>query len=335
MAERVTVLELMGQASASTPATGAAAEQQSTVDSRQSAGSGPPPLSYAPPGEDLEARVERLQAELEEVADPRARAVAEELLSAVLELHGEGLERMLELVGEDAAQALADDPMVGGLLLIHGLYPVPLEERVLEALDGVRPYMESHGGNVEFLGIEEGVAKLRLEGSCRGCAASAATLELAIERALMEAAPDLLGMDVEGADEPATHGPPDIGGTPLPLASNGAATAASVPELAGWLEVDGVAGLHEGQLTTVTTDSVALIVANVNGTLLAYRDACASCGSALTGAALDGSVLACPSCSTRYDLPRAGKGVDDGGLQLAPVPLLRDGAERVRVALPA
>ena len=327
----VTVLDLMAQASASTPATGAAAHEGAPGPA------GVQPLSYAPPGEDLEARVERLQAELEEVADPRARAVAEELLGAVLELHGEGLERALEVVGEDVAKELAGDPTVGRLLLIHGLYPVPLEERVLEALDGVRPYMESHGGNVELLGIEEGVARLRLEGSCRGCAASSATLELAIERALMETAPDLLGLDVEGADDEPTHGPPDIGGTPLPLASTGAAGAngASVPDLAGWLDIDGVAGLPEGQLTTVATETAPVLVANVNGTLLAYRDACAACDSALTGGALDGSVLACPSCSARFDLPRAGKGVDDGALQLAPIPLLRDGAERVRVALPA
>ena len=67
-----------------------------------------------------------------------------------------------------------------------------------EALDSVRPYMESHGGNVELLGIEDGVARLRLEGSCDGCPASASTMELAIEQALQEAAPDLEGIDVEG-----------------------------------------------------------------------------------------------------------------------------------------
>ncbi len=77
--------------------------------------------------------------------------------------------------------------------------------------------MESHGGDVELLGVEDGVARLRLAGSCHGCAASSSTLELAIKKALMETAPDLLDMDVEGEDEPADHGPP-IRGTPLPMA---------------------------------------------------------------------------------------------------------------------
>lgn len=314
-AERVTVLDLMAQASASVPE--------------------PLPREIRRRDESLEELIERLTAELEKFVDPRERAVAEELVGAVLQVHGEGLARMLELVGEEKARELADDPDVASVLLIHDLYPVPLEERVTEALDSVRPYMESHGGNVEMLGIEEGVVRLRLEGSCSGCAASSATLELAIKQALMDAAPDLLGMDVEGVEMDATNSasmpnsstaPPPISGTPLPLAPQ-------VPELSGWTELDGVAGLDEGDTTVTTVGEVEVMVANVNGTLLAYRDACASCGAAIAAGVLGGGVLGCPSCSSRFDLPRAGKGVDDPALQLAPIPLLRDGATRVRIAL--
>lgn len=253
-------------------------------------------------------------------------------MGAMLELHGEGLSRALELVGEEAAARLAKDELVGSLLLIHGLYPVSLEERVAAALDEVRPYMESHGGGVEVLSLEEGVLRLRLEGSCDGCAASSATLELAIKKALMEAAPDLLELEVEGAVEPASVDK-EISGTPLPLINEGAPTA--VPPVSGWLGVDGVADLPDGGQAAVNAGGVDLLVANVNGTLLAYRDECAGCGSALGGGSLDGGVLACPSCSARFDLPRAGRGVDDGNLQLGPVPLLREGATQVRVALTA
>src|SRR5581483_11389949 len=137
------------------------------------------------------------------------------LLGDMLDLHGEGLARILEALA--AAPALRDglvsDPVVASMLLVHGLHPVPLEERVGAALDRVRPYLASHGGNVELLGLEDGVAHLLLKGSCHGCAASASTLELAIERALEEEAPDLLGLEVEGAV--------DRGGDPsgpLPLA---------------------------------------------------------------------------------------------------------------------
>jgi Fe-S cluster biogenesis protein NfuA/nitrite reductase/ring-hydroxylating ferredoxin subunit len=310
MEKQVSVLDLMGQASASTPGPEP----------------GPPPRG----GEDLMERVERLTSELEGVTDAFARGIAEQLVAAVLELHGEGLERILELVGEDSARALADDGVVASLMLVHDLYPVPLEQRVIEALDSVRPYMESHGGNVELLGLEGDVARLRLEGSCSGCAASASTLELAIEKALMESAPDLLGIEVEGVVEPPRV--PDIGGTPLPVAGNG---GGSVPALSGWHELDAIGDLPRGTTSARSAGPADLLVANVNDTLLAYLNACAACGSRLDEAVLTGGMLACPSCSARFDLPRAGRGVDDDALQLAPVPLLRDGDARVRVALPS
>ena len=130
------------------------------------------------------------------------RELAEELTGAVVQMYGAGLERIVELIeDEETRDRLASDELVAGLLMIHDLYPVPIEERVMAALDSVRPYMESHGGNIELLGFEDGVVKLRLEGSCKSCRASSSTLELAVRQALQEAAPDLLGMDVEGVVE--------------------------------------------------------------------------------------------------------------------------------------
>ncbi len=137
--------------------------------------------------------------------------------------------------------------MVASLLLIHDLYPVALEERVVEALDSVRPYMESHGGDVELPRASRTAWR-----ACGWRAAAAAARRRRprwswrSRRRWSETAPDLLGMEVEGVEEPPTHGPPDIGGTPLPLA--GGANGAAVPELAGWQDLDGVAGLPDGQM---------------------------------------------------------------------------------------
>ncbi|MEO7477567.1 MAG: NifU family protein [Gemmatimonadales bacterium] len=169
----------------------------------------------APGPDGLVERVQALTAELDAIGDPAARRSAHELIGAILELYGEGLERIFQALADPQAmgpairEQLTGDGVVASLMLIHGLYPVGLETRVTEALDKVRPYMASHGGNVELLGLEGGVARLRLQGTCNGCSASAATLELAIKRALDEAAPDLLGIEVEGVTEP-THGPPLI-----------------------------------------------------------------------------------------------------------------------------
>jgi Fe-S cluster biogenesis protein NfuA len=78
---------------------------------------------------------------------------------------------------------------------------------VLGALEGVRPYMESHGGSAELLGVEEGVVHLRLEGSCSGCPSSSITLKLAIEKAIFDLAPDVHEVMAEGAVEPPAPSP--------------------------------------------------------------------------------------------------------------------------------
>ncbi len=68
-----------------------------------------------------------------------------------------------------------------------------------------------------------------------------------------------------------------------------------------------------------------IVVANVGGSLLAYRDACAGCEAPLRDGELEGGVLACPACDRRYDLPLAGRAVGgDEPLQLTPVPLLAE-----------
>ena len=264
--------------------------------------------------EQLIARVQELTGRLEDLEDGSCRELAEELTGAVVQMYGAGLERIVELIDdEETRDRLAGDELVAGLLMIHDLYPVPLEDRVMAALDSVRPYMESHGGNIELLGFEDGVVKLRLEGSCKSCRASSSTLELAVRQALQEAAPDLLGMDVEGVVEE------EIPGVPLPTL-NGAPSwhtlEIQAPEL----------------LTSTQVDGMSLVVANVDGTLLAYRDRCASCNSPLANGTLDHGALACPSCGRTYFLPQAGRSMDDDHLQLDPVPLLRE-ADEIRVAL--
>jgi Fe-S cluster biogenesis protein NfuA/nitrite reductase/ring-hydroxylating ferredoxin subunit len=268
--------------------------------------------------EQLIARVQELTGRLEDLDDPACRELAEELTAAVVQMYGAGLERIVELADPATRDELAKDELVAGLLMIHDLFPVPIKERVVAALDTVRPYMESHGGNVELLGIEDGVAKLRLEGSCKSCRASSSTLELAVRQALEAAAPDLLGMDVEGVVE---EEPEEISGMALPV-----------------LQVNGTPGWHSleisapERLTATAVDGVQLVVANVEGTLLAYRNTCADCGGALDGGALDGGALGCPGCGRRYFLPQAGRSMDDDHLQLQPVPLLRE-QEEIKVAL--
>ena len=288
----------------------------------------------------LVERVEALSERVDALDDARARALAQELVGAVMEMYGDGLARIVRVLdgAGDAGAAIRDelveDGSVASLLLIHDLYPVDLETRVGEALDTVRPYMESHGGNVELLALDDGVAHLRLQGSCSGCAASQATLELAIKQALDEHAPDLAGLEVEGVAEPRTGGVElpmvHAGGAELPVINGNGNARANVGG-SSWVALDGASGLEAGRLRRLDAEGVALVVANVDGSLLAYRNACAGCGAALDTGRLDGRMLRCTECGVEFDLPRAGRAAGNEPLQLAPVPLLDDG--RIRVAV--
>jgi Fe-S cluster biogenesis protein NfuA/nitrite reductase/ring-hydroxylating ferredoxin subunit len=249
-------------------------------------------------------------------------------------MHGAGLATIGGVLdeagpaGEVAKAKLVADPVVASLLLIHDLYPVPLEQRVGEALEEVRPYMESHDGNVELLGVEDGVVRLRLAGSCDGCPASASTLELAIKEALEKAAPDLVGLEVEGvvASRPPI---PEPSGIALPVIQpdgNGAEPAAT-PARNGsvrWLPLEGPTP-QPGSVSRLEVGGMAIVVANVGDSLLAFRDACAACGEPIADGQLKGGVLDCPSCARRFYLPRAGRSMDEERLLLEPVPLLESG----------
>ena len=85
--------------------------------------------------------------------------------------------------------------------MLYGLHPLDLETRVLQALAQVRPYLRSHGGNVELIGVRDGVVHLRLVGSCHGCPSSAITMRQTIEKAILGKAPDVIAIEVEGAAE--------------------------------------------------------------------------------------------------------------------------------------
>jgi len=153
-------------------------------------------------------RIETLIQEVNSFSDPHARETVQELLQTVLDMYGEGLARILELTmhakvpGFELIKKFTNDELIGSLLLLHDLHPVDINTRITRALNEVRPYLKSHGGNVELIRVEEGVAYLRLDGSCQGCAASTITLKQTIEEAVYKAAPDLDRLEVEGVTDP-------------------------------------------------------------------------------------------------------------------------------------
>jgi Fe-S cluster biogenesis protein NfuA/nitrite reductase/ring-hydroxylating ferredoxin subunit len=309
----------------------------------------PPSAEPDRPAPDLRATGERIEALLDasSAGGVKARERAEELLRLVTDLYGAGLERFMDLLydtgrlDDELLGLLAEDDLVASLLLVHGLHPYGVEQRVEQALERVRPYLGSHGGDVELLGVDaEGVVRLRLLGSCDGCPSSSVTLKLAVEDAIEAAAPEVVAIQVEEATAPHADAP----GPLIPVDSLRTRLDAGAGGGAGgtWHALTAAADLAAGGATTTTVADTRLLLCRVGADLFAFRDRCARCEAGLADAVLarrlggeaGDAVLRCPSCGAHYDVRRAGACLDAPDLHLDPLPLLADGPT-VSVALPA
>jgi Fe-S cluster biogenesis protein NfuA len=141
-------------------------------------------------------RIEELVTRIENTGDPAIRAVAQELVQAVIELHGVALDRILSAVaelpdGEVALALIASDQLVSNVLSLHGIHPIPVETRVAAAVESSQPYLKSHGGSVELASVEDGTVHVRLQGTCGSCSSSSETMKSTVESAIYEAAPEI------------------------------------------------------------------------------------------------------------------------------------------------
>jgi Fe-S cluster biogenesis protein NfuA/nitrite reductase/ring-hydroxylating ferredoxin subunit len=292
--------------------------------------------THPPDPRQLVDQVERRLSEIDALPDAAGRQAATEAVQALVELYGAGLERMVEEIAArddgEIAQALADDELVAHLLLVHGLHPVPLRRRVLSALGEVRPYLESHGGNVELLEVAPPAVHLRLEGSCSGCPSSAMTLKLAIENAIFKAAPEIeevVAVDAAPAASPLLQIEvmPGVG-------TDGAGRAGPDSELeASWTMAGGLPDLQDGRPLVREIAGQPILFVRIGEPLYAYRPHCPACEGSLDGAQLEITDLVCPGCGHRYDPLRAGRCLDEPRLHLDPVPLLTGEDGLVQVAL--
>jgi hypothetical protein len=132
-------------------------------------------------------QIETLIRQIESSADPGTRAGVRELVEAILEYHGEGLTRILEIVresgpaGETLVRSLAREPVIGSLLLLYGLHPDDFETRVRRAADTLR--------GVELISVSDGFIRLRTT--------SAAISRESVEQVIYSAAPETAGLDIE------------------------------------------------------------------------------------------------------------------------------------------
>ncbi|MFH5879860.1 NifU family protein [Arthrobacter sp. NA-172] len=275
-----------------------------------------------------------------------ARGRAEDLVREVTDLYGAGLERILEILDDrekldgDTLGALAADDLVSGLLIIHGLHPQGLDQRVAAALDSVRPYLGSHGGDVELLDISpEGVVRLKLLGTCQGCPSSSVTLKYAVEEAIESTAPEVTSIEVvEEEKHAATPALIPVEALLVRVNHQGGGRHGS----GSWEPVPEIAGLEPGEVAGFLVGDYPVLACRTGQDVYAYRDYCPRCMGPMTGAALQralaaptgGGLLRCPTCRGHFDVRRAGACLEDKALHLDPLPLLiRDGV--MSIAVPA
>jgi Fe-S cluster biogenesis protein NfuA/nitrite reductase/ring-hydroxylating ferredoxin subunit len=266
-----------------------------------------------------------------------ARERAEQLVREVTDLYGAVLQRMMD-VASAADPGLADrfaaDDLVASLLLVHGLHPYDVERRVSDALDSVRPYLGSHGGDVSLLGVDDGVVRLQFQGSCKTCPSSSVTLELAVEDAVRAAAPEISSIEVVAAEKDSSADAIPAESLMTHLHANGhrldQSPGRSAPaRRTDWQPVPELAELSDGEVGGFRVSGATALVCRVGGDvggrdgggIYAYRDRCSSCTGTLAGAQLTGAVLRCPNCGAGFDVVHAGAGVG-GDSHLDPIPVL-------------
>lgn len=254
--------------------------------------------------DDAIAAVERLE--------PAARTAALELKAAIEAFHRPALVAIVRRLREDPRGKellfeLADDPAVRAVLALQGIIRPPVEARVTTALDGVRPYLQSHGGDVELVGVSAGVARVRLHGACNGCSMSAVTLKEGVEGALVGVVDGITAVEVV-EDEP----------TPafIPLGS-------ITRRGSGWVEGPPADTVPLGGMVRFDLGDDSFVITNVDNRLAVFRNECVHQGMTLDGGCIDDGVLVCPWHGFRYDAS-SGECLSAPGAQLPQVPLRID-----------
>ena len=249
--------------------------------------------------EELAQKVDRALADVHALP-PDAQKQALALKDAIEAFHKLGLTRIIQQLKEDPRGrellfALVDDPAVYALFQMHGLVREDLSVRVTRVLDTVRPYMQSHGGDVELVKVEPETIFIRLSGSCNGCSMSAVTLRNTVEEAIHEHLPQIRNIEVvPNEPEPAKT---SAGFVPL-------ASIASIPKLDhGWALGPVASDVQEAVPFRWDADGTSVLVVRFHDKLQAFRNECAHLGMPLDGGPLDPEtgILVCPWHGFRFD----------------------------------
>ena len=276
--------------------------------------------------------------------EPNPRQVVTDALSALNDLHKAGLTTIVRRLkddprGKELLFELVDEADVRMILSMHGIIRPDPTTLARQVLDGVRPGLQSHGGDVQLDGVRDGIAYVRLTGACNGCSMAAVTMRDGVETALVAGVPGVTGVEVLPNDPtPTLITLSEIGVGP-PRDASAAPSGASTDglEAAGWVRTFPADSVAVGSLEAVTLNHpdappLDAIVVNAAGQLAAYVNECAHQGLPLDNALVDAEqgTLTCPWHGFCYD-SATGECMSMPGAQLHQLPLrIEDGTVWVR-----
>jgi len=264
--------------------------------------------------------------------DETQQRTVQALKSAIEDLNKEALRRLIRTLKDEPAanlrlrDALAD-PLVYAVLRFHGLVRAPLQERIVAALNAVRPLMQGHGGDVELVAVKPpDTVEIRLVGSCHGCPASSQTLTQGVEKAIREHAPEI--HNIVQVSRPASE--------QAPARMNGEATVHFISPFArgsqsGWIDVASLEEIPQGGVLERRVRDRSVLLSRDENAVSCLENRCAHLGMPLEMGEIAGGVITCPYHGFQY-LLATGECLTAPEVQLK-VHAVRVQAQRVQVRL--
>ena len=148
----------------------------------------------------------------DQMPDSPQKTAGKELVQLLMDVQGQGLERVMELIFEsrESGTALIDrlgkDDVAGGLLLLYSLHPDAFETRVRTAVDRLRSRLRKLSFTIELLTAENGQVRVQLAKGGHSCGSSTRELEAIVEDGICEMAPDMASLEILGLEEPSATG---------------------------------------------------------------------------------------------------------------------------------
>ena len=228
--------------------------------------------------------------------DETARGAMTAYRRAIETLHGEALRRLVKALKTSpealsAMKAAVSDDVVYAVLRRHEIVRPSLTERVETALEGIRPMLASHGGDVELVAIAPPAIQVRFLGACDGCPASALTFHAGVKKAVEEACPEITDIvQVKGMSSGAAQDSVRFV-SPFALASAN-----------NWEFAAKLSDIPQGGIRPLELAGEKVILARRGSIVACFQNACAHMGMPIHEGEIDDGIITCPYHQFRYDL---------------------------------